>query len=75
VDPSQGNSFSESKLKDRFLIKKQRQQIKTHTFSNPVGKIPREFFPCNICDINLDCSSFQPKPNLSFSFDSENEFP
>jgi hypothetical protein len=36
-------------------------------------------FICCLCFLmrskDLDCSSFQPKPNLSFSFDSENEFP
>jgi hypothetical protein len=36
------------------------------TFFTLLGKIPREFFPFNICAINLHCSFFKPKPNLSF---------
>jgi hypothetical protein len=45
-----------------------------HILTNPVGKIPIEFFPFDICNINLHCSFFKPKPNLFFIFVSKNEF-
>jgi hypothetical protein len=54
------------------LTSSKSKDYKYKLFPNPIGNIPREFFPCNICDINFDCSSFEPKPNQSFSFDTKN---
>jgi hypothetical protein len=47
---------------------------KANLYNIPVGKIPIEFFTFDICDINLHCSFFKPKPNLFFIFVSKNEF-